>query len=143
MNTDELIKKIEKWKEEKDLKAYKAKVEEENKVYNFAEKIRTEFYPRLKDVLRVFIKMKEYGVGFPRFGSIWFEKINSRWYIKLFIGDTYCLVANDTENVDFFTGGAYRAKAVPPKSSELEYFVNTFDSSLNSFYKFVDQTLNS
>lgn len=141
-NTEELIEKIIKWKNEKDNEEYLKKVEEENKTYDCIKKIKTDIYGNLIEALKVFKVLKALNIGISsRYGEIYFDYRGKKSCIELiFTNNKRCYIKEDDNNITFYDN---LQPTTPPKSDELKYFIEHVDNYLKEFYNTVDEILES
>ena len=144
--TDLLIERIKNWKAEKDEKEYKAKIEEENKVANFMEKMNTEIFEESKKIIKIFKTLKDCEINTENFKCYYIKFVyNNRWGLRFDFKHCFGYVFPDSTNVSFkkkdSTGFTTNYDSNPPHSSEFTSFFDDFETFKKRFYDFVELSL--
>lgn len=145
--TDLLIERIKNWKAEKDEEEYRAKIEEENKVAGFMEKMNNEILKESKNIIKVLNTLQNCGMkNVPDFKghSIKFA-YNGRWSLRFDFRDCVGYVFDNLDEFSFkkkdSCGFSTSYKSDPPHSFEFENVFKCFENFKKAFYDFVEQTL--
>ena len=144
--TTKLIERIKKWKAEKDEREYREKIEEENKVANFMEKMNSKILEDSKNILKIHDTIRKCEIKTDNLPCYSIKiAYNSGWCLRFEFRHCIGFVFPDSKNVSFKkkdrAGYSTDDDSNPPHSSEFDNFFENFKYFKEKFYDFVEQAL--
>ena len=144
--TTKLIERIKNWKAEKDEREYREKIEEENKVANFMEKMNSKILEDSKNILKIHDAIRKCEIRTDNLPCYSIKiAYNGGWCLRFEFKHCIGFVFPDSKNVSFMkkdgTGFCTGHDSNPPHSSEFDNFFGNFEYFKQKFYDFVEQSL--